>query len=179
LSATSETLRLIEETSARLSQMVGDGAATPRAALLKAAWHSTQSDMSAAKLRALTLGLPAGIHVDQTGLAPGCVFPAPVGRIVLNLLLLAADCLPSGGSVRLAGSARDLFLQIEGPNAAWPAGMAACVVNEAESVLALRAGGGAQMPLTALLAHAAGVRLSFLMSPSGQCGPAILRLGGG
>jgi histidine phosphotransferase ChpT len=177
LSATSETLRLIEETSARLCQMAGDAAAADRGTLLTAAWRAHTADMSAATLRSLARGLPAGISVDQTGLAADCVFSPQVGRIVLNLLLLAADSLPSGGTVRLAGSARDLFLQIDGPNAGWPAGTAACVVDEAEAVVALMAGGSAQMVLTTLLAHAAGVRLSFVMAPSAKGGPAILRLG--
>ncbi len=113
---------------------------------------------------------------------------------MLNLLLLAADSMPAGGTVMLAGSADDLFVRIDGPAAAWPTAMAVCMVNEAAAHAAISAGKAAQMPLTALLAHAAGVRLSVLMSPAAHTPSAhtpsahtpsahtpasIVRLGGG
>ncbi len=220
----SETIRLIELTSARLCQdigelrrpeheVLGDGAggqqgedvagaadgetcapAKPdrdglsgqasnnqvwRSKLLRAAWGPDERPLSYDELLRLKAGLPAGVKLDPSGLATHSVFPPGVGRIVLNLLLLAADSLPSGGTVMLAGSADDLFLRIAGPAAAWPAGMAACVVDEAAARAAMAGDRGMQMPLTTLLAHASGIRLSFLLASSSQTTPPILRLGGG
>jgi len=97
---------------------------------------------------------------------------------VLNILLLAADSLPEGGQVVLAGAADDLFFRIAGPVAAWPTGMALCLASEAEAHAALIDERNLQMALTALFAYAAGLRLSALLAPTSQNEPAILRLGG-
>jgi hypothetical protein len=153
-----------------------------RLKLLRAAWGPDDNKvLSCAYLRYLAVGLPADVAVDPAGVEEHCVFPPPIGRIVLNLLLLAAESLPAGGTITLAGSADDLFLRIAGRGAAWPVGMAACIASEAIAVAAMTGGGGgsAQMPLTALLAHASGIRLSFLLSASSQTEPPMLRLGGG
>lgn len=151
-----------------------------RLKLLHAAWGLEERPLSYQALLGLAAGLPEGVTIDPSGLADSCMFPPCIGRIVLNLLLLASDSLPSGGTLLLAGAADDLFLRIIGPAAAWPAGMAACLVDEATACAAITGDlGGLQMPLTALLAHASGVRLSFLMPASGQTVPPILRLGSG
>ena len=105
------------------------------------------------------------------------VFPASLGRIVLNILLLAADSLPEGGQIMLAGTPEDLFIRIDGPAAAWPAGMALCLANEAEARSALTDGRHPQMALTVQLAHIADMRLSALLATHTQSEPAILRLG--
>jgi hypothetical protein len=126
----------------------------------------------------LAAGLPNGIGVDPSGLEAGSVFPPRAGRIVLNLLLLAAEALPSGGVVLLAGSVADMFMRIDGAGAAWPPGTAACLANPDEARTALATGPSLQLPLTALLARASGVRLSVLIPPVGQNQPAMLRLGG-
>jgi hypothetical protein len=97
---------------------------------------------------------------------------------VLNVLLLAADSLPQGGRVTLAGGTGDLFIRIAGPAAAWPAGMGPCLVNEAEAQAALADGQTLQMAVTALLAHASGTRLSAMFPSASSAEPAILRLGG-
>ena len=214
LSGTSDALRVIELTSARLRKdidglaevpgdvppdRVADLPAAPRQdgpaskapadaawrlRLLRAAWGPDSHPLSSGTMQSLTAGLPADVTVDLTGFEAMCVFPPPIGRIVLNLLLLAAESLPMGGTIRLAGSADDLFLRIAGVGAAWPAGMAICAVDEAAAVTAITdaamtGAGGVQMPLTTLLAHASGVRLSFLLASSSRGEPPILRLGGG
>jgi hypothetical protein len=210
LSGTTQTLRMIEQTSARLCKGIG-GLAEPRhdapgerggtvpsapwlaasegkapadpacrVKLLRAAWGPDENKaLSSAYLRSLATGQQADVAVDPAGLEDNCVFPPPVGRIVLNLLLLAAESMPSGGTITLAGSADDLFLRIAGRGAAWPTGMAACIADEAVAIVAMTGGDGAQMPLTALLAHASGIRLSFLLSASSRTEPPMLRLGGG
>ena len=188
MSATSETHRLIALTSARLRQDIDAGIPTESGrqgeramrwhALREAAWGPDERPLSADQLLALASGLPGSVMIDVSGVQPGCAFPPPIGRIILNMLLLAAESLPSGGDVIMAGSANDLFMRIEGAGAAWPARTGECLVDENAAQSVMAAGGNAQMTLTALLAHAAGVRLSFLLSPGAGSGPPILRLGG-
>jgi hypothetical protein len=205
LSGTSDALRVIELTSARLRRDIGDlteqaddvpTASQPdrparkaptdpnwRLKLLDAAWGADSPPISSDAMQSLAAGLPADVTIDRAGLDANSIFPHPVGRIVLNLLLLAAESLPMGGIVRLAGSADDLFLQISGSRAGWPGGMALCAVDQAAAVAAISDAattgiGSVQMPLTTLLAHASGVRLSLLFSSSSRSEPPILRLGG-
>jgi histidine phosphotransferase ChpT len=149
-----------------------------RRALHHAAWGPEGEPLSVAKIQLLAGGLQERAAVDVAALDQTTVFPASTSRIVLNLLLLAADSLPSGGTVALAGARHDLFVRIAGPAAAWPAGMAVCFADETEARSALTEGRSLQMALTALLAHAAGTRLSLVLSPTAQDRPAILRLGG-
>ena len=78
----------------------------------------------------------------------------------------------------LAGEPDDLFVQIAGPAAAWPAGMAICISDETEARSALTDGRSLQMALTALLAHSAGIRLSAVLAATARNEPPILRLGG-
>jgi hypothetical protein len=205
MSGSDITLRLIELTSATLCHDISrlidslDNAVTAprdgtagsgepgkaaldllamRLALRRAAWGPAGEPLTLARMRSLGRGLPDHITVDAAALAPGTVFAAAAGRIVLNLLLLAADGLPHGGTVILAGAADDLFVRITGPTAAWSPGMAICLANETEARFALNQWQNPQMALTALLAHAAGIRLSVLLASTAQTEPAILRLGG-
>jgi histidine phosphotransferase ChpT len=205
MSGTDGALRLIELTSARLchdiSGIVGtlddvlsvraqSDADTERMAsdaaqalttlleLRRAAWGPVDVPISLTRIQRLASGLPDQVDVDVSALKSGTVFSASVGRVVLNLLLLAADSLPSGGTVVLAGEPDDLFVRIAGPTAAWPPGMAVCLADETEARSALTDGRSLQMALTALLARAAGTRLSVLLSPTARNEPSILRLGG-
>ncbi len=148
-----------------------------RLKLQRAAWSSSSEALALNEVAALAEGLPDHVKADFSALPAATVFPGSYGRIVLNLLLLAADSLPVEGRIILAGRADDLFIRITGPEAAWPAGTALCLANEAEAQSALTDGRNVQMALTALLAHAAGIRLSALLAPSAQPDPAILRLG--
>jgi hypothetical protein len=91
---------------------------------------------------------------------------------------VAADSLPQGGRVILAGAADDLFVRIAGPATAWPPGMAVCPADEAEAEACLADGPTVQMALTALLARASGIRLSALFPSTTSTEPTILRLGG-
>jgi hypothetical protein len=154
-------------------------ALTDQLNLQRSAWGSADQPLSIKQMMILARGLSDQIAVDVSNLSPSVVFPAMQGRILLNVLLLAADSLPDGGSVVLAGGSEDLFIRIAGPAAAWPAGMAMCLIDEAQAYAALTEGRHVQMALTALLAHDAHIRLSFLLpASSAQAGPAILRLGG-
>jgi hypothetical protein len=205
MSSTHGALRLIELASAQLWHDIGDlvGALdqalsqkpphaptlqistldtartlAERLNLRRAAWDSEGETVSPARIQLLARGLPPNVAVDVSALDAGAVFPSSSGRIVLNLLLLAADSLPGGGTIVMAGTPGDLFVRIAGPRASWPAGLALCLADETEARSALTASRGLQMAMTALLAHAAGIRLSALLSPTTQNEPAILRLGG-
>jgi hypothetical protein len=170
--------RLQPESNAEKTPSETARALATRLELRRAAWGPDGDPMSLTHVRHLARGLPEAIVVDVSALDHGALFPATTGRILLNLLLLAADSLPSGGTVVLAGEPDDLFVRISGPVAAWPTGTAVCLVDEAEARSALTDGRSLQMALTALLAHAAGIRLSVVMSPTARNKPAILRLGG-
>lgn len=149
-----------------------------RLRLYRAAWAGGEGALSVSSLLALAEGLPQArqiaIEVDVT--PPDAALPAPMSRLLLNLLLLAQECLPKGGRVLLAGTPDDLFLRVLGPNAAWPSGFAACIVDPDAALTALSTARRVQMPLSALIAHAHGPRLSMLMGAAAVGAPPVLRL---
>jgi hypothetical protein len=194
MAGTLGALRLIERTAVSLCRAL-DGTASaldrafpagggPAEALInqlqlwRSAWGPAENPVPLDRIIALAKGLPNGVAVDVSALPGDMVCAAPVGRIVLNILLLAADSLPVGGQIVLAGTVDDLFVRIDGPKAAWPAGMALCLAQAAEAEAALTDGRNLQMAVTASLAHATNIRLSALIPPAGHFEPAILHLGG-
>ena len=162
----SETLALAEDTAVELAQ---------RLKLLRAAWGHDSDDLDVARLRGFAdcLSSSRRVRLDLAGLESDAVFAPPVGRIVLNLVLLAAESLPGGGIVALSGSPVDsVLVTISGPRAAWPAGFALCLNDETAAREAILTDPRRlQGPLTALLARGLGLRLSMLM-PAGAMGDA-------
>jgi histidine phosphotransferase ChpT len=162
----SETLALAEDTAVELGQ---------RLKLLRAAWGHDGDEMDVARLRGFAdcLSSSRRVRLDLAGLAPDAVFPSPAARVVLNVVLLAAESLPGGGIVALSGSASSsVLVTISGPRAGWPAGFAASLHDEAAAWEAMLADPRrVQGPLTALLARGFGLRLSMLM-PAGAMGEA-------
>jgi histidine phosphotransferase ChpT len=154
--------------------------ARSRLRLMQAAWGPGNDPLTVPALLDLLRGLPrAGrIELETGGVAPGTAFPPGVGRVVLNIVLLAAESLPAGGRILLAGASDDLFVRILGPKAAWPAGFGACIADADAAIAAITGPRRFQMPLTALWAHALGVRLSMLMGPAAVGAPPPLRIGG-
>ena len=174
-----ETLALAEDTANELVQ---------RLKLLRAAWGQDGDDMDVARLRGFAECLssePAGA-VGSGRAGARRTFPPPAARVVLNLLLLAAESLPGGGIVAFSGSpAHSILMTISGPRAAWPAGLAIWLNDEAAAWEAMLADPRRlQGPLAALLARGFGLRLSMLM-PTGPMGdaeflpPLLLSLRGG
>ncbi len=161
-----ETMALAEETAVELGQ---------RLKLLRGAWAADSEELDIIRLQnfATTLAASRRLRLDLAGLDPGSVFPPPDARLILNVLLLAAESLPGGGIVALSGSLKDnIVVTISGPRAAWPTGFAACLADADaawDSVIASVR--GMQAPLTALLARGLGYRLSMLM-PAGSGGDA-------
>jgi len=162
----SETLAIAEDTAVELGQ---------RLKLLRAAWGQDGDEMDVPRLRGFAdcLSSSRRVRLDLAGLAQDAVFPAPAARVILNLVLLAAESLPGGGIVALSGSAAgSVLVTISGPRAGWPAGFATTLHDEAATWEAMLADPRRlQGPLTALLARGLGLRLSMLM-PAGAMGEA-------
>ena len=166
--ARAEATLLVTQTAAEM---------VARISLLRAAWGPQDRPLDAAALRTLAAGLPAArrVRVDLSGLAPAPALSAVRARLVLNLLLLGSEAMVGGGSVAVAGPADgDLLVTLSGPRAAWPEALRPCLASEAACFAALTDPRALQAPLTALLAHAAGARLSLLMASGGPAGPAPL-----
>jgi histidine phosphotransferase ChpT len=138
-----------------------------RLRLLRAAWGpETEAMRLPALVRLVTPPLSARrIGLETSGLPPDCVFSPRIGRVVLNLIILAVDCLPTGGTIILMGEPADLLIRIDGPAAAWPAGLTACLGDEAAALAALTGVRSVQMPLTVLLALSRNLRLSPVLGP--------------
>ena len=152
-----------------------------RLRLYRAAWGPDGGPLRPEHLLRLAAGVQGAhrISVSADGLTQEAELPAAVARVTLNMILLGAESLPRGGEIHIAGDPGDLFLRITGPGAAWPPGTAGCLANQAAATSALTTASALQMPLTALLAHGLGLRLSFLMALSGGGGTPPLRLQAG
>lgn len=129
-----------------------------RLRLLRAAWAGDGTVLDAAGIAALVPGLASGrrVRVDVDGLVGA--FPSPVGRAVLNLVLLGAEALPGGGGVTLRGRwPGGIAMRAEGPRLARPASLAQGLAG-----LTLPPAGprGLQVPMTFLAAGSAGAVLS-------------------
>lgn len=133
-----------------------------RLQLLRAAWAGDCGPMDRTRLGELASGLPHRVQVDLSGLTEG-TFNGALSRIMLNLLLLGADALPTGGTVGLSGEAgTGIIVTVTGRSVVWNADLAAALANPA--LLVSSEARTVQMPLTIKLARAAGFRLSFLMA---------------
>jgi histidine phosphotransferase ChpT len=156
--ADNETLTLAEETAVELGQ---------RLKLLRAAWAQDAEELDLIRLQSFADSAFASrrLRLDLGGLEPDAVFSPPAARMILNLLLLAAESLPGGGIVAISGSpVSNVLVTLTGPRAAWPAGFGTCLADETAAWMAVTADARhLQAPLTALIARQAGFRLTMLM----------------
>jgi histidine phosphotransferase ChpT len=178
------TLELVAEASSdKEAAAIATTTATAlalRLRLLRAAWGGVPEPLDLPGLTALAQGLAARrVGLDVSGLPATTVFSPPVGRLVLNLLLLAAESLPQGGVLRLDGGAGDLIARLSGPRAAWPAGLIGMLADADAAWETLGEPRTVQAPLTALLAHHYGLRLSVLLSAGAASTAPPLRLTAG
>lgn len=143
-------------------------ALTQRLRLMRTAWGPESDAITLpALVRLVSQALAARrVRVDASALPADCVFPPPVGRVALNLIVLGCDSLPRGGTIVLLGDPVDLLVRIVGPGAAWPPGFADCMRDEAAALAALTSALSVQMPLTALFAQSGGLRLSPVLGPT-------------
>ena len=93
--------------------------------------------------------------------APAVAMPRPAVRVIVNLLLIANECLPRGGKVDVAAAKRDggggeVIVSATGPRAKLRDTTAAALRGEGEELN----GHTIQPTLTGLLARQGGVELS-------------------
>jgi hypothetical protein len=140
---------------------------TIRVQLLKAAWGGVAEAMDLAMLEKTRQGV-IGAHrltLDLAGLPRQAVFPAPMARMILNVMLVAAESMPRGGVLSLSGDATShVVAQIAGADAAWPQGFALCIADKAVAWSTLGDPRYMQAPLTALIADSLGMRISLIMA---------------
>ncbi len=161
-----------------------------RLRLSRAAWGVTGEAMPLLALRGLAGGLAQGrraVTAELDGLSGPDALPPEAARLLVNLLLLAAESMPHGGIARLDGPTDgDVVVTLEGRDAAWPAGLASWLADTDQAWRAALsepyasiAAHRLQGPLTALLAHRAGLRVSMLMSagPPSPAPPLLVKLG--
>ena len=130
----------------------------------RAALGGPGGDLDAAALAQLGEGLTLNrrASLDLSGLAAGVLIPFELTQPLLLAMLVGMEALPRGGVLQVAGNpARRLTLLPEGPNAAWPADLAALIAGEAPA-LTPRA---LALPLLAATAAMAGVRLVLEPGP--------------
>jgi histidine phosphotransferase ChpT len=140
-----------------------------RLRLLRAAWGPDSGTLTVPEIRELTEA-PLSVRrivLDLGGLAPDAHFSPAGGRVLLNLILMAADGMPKGGAVLVFGTAADLVARIEGAGGHWPMGLSRCLDDQQAAFAALAGPGSLQMPLTVLLALGRGLRLSPLLGARG------------
>jgi len=148
-----------------------------RLRLLRAAWAGAAETLDIAALRALCAGLPRHVWVDLDGLPANQHFPATSAQVLLNVLLLAAESLPKGGVVVVGEAGPDATLVVpRGQNAAWPPGFAAWMADPAPAWRAIDSAAPRRLqgPLTALLAHGAGTRMSFALAADAEAAPPLV-----
>lgn len=150
-----------------------------RRVLLFRALSGGAEDLSAAGLEDCVAGsLGHGrVRLDTAALAPGATVPGRMVPTVLAAILVAAEALPRGGAILLAGDPeRDLMVTPVGPGAAWTEPVTALVSPLApppeitpRTVLAhLLAGSAAALELRLSLALAAGDGPNPLMIGRGR-----------
>jgi histidine phosphotransferase ChpT len=151
-----ESLQLAQEAAA---QMV------LRLRLSRAAWAGDCGPLDAAGLADLATGLPPRVNLEAGGLTGR--FAPKIARVLVNMLLLAVDALPRGGTISLSGAPdADVVLMVSGAHAAWPPGLSLALANPLDA--ALDEPRAVQAPLAALLALEAGLRLSVLFAGNGR-----------
>ena len=142
-------------------------AAVARLRFLRAALGTQGAPLASAELRRIAADYfakgAAGSEAVMLDWPAGVEAGAISGRLLLNLLMLARDCLPRGGAVRIAAgtAGRPPEFVAEGPQAA-PADAAKALGAPAASGLSPR---GAQGYLTARLARAAGMTIAVATQP--------------
>lgn len=137
--------------------------------------------MSVEGIATLAAGLPGrNLQLDLGDLHAERMFTPAGARLVLNALMLAAESLPSGGTIHLSGdSERQVVMQIDGPIAAWPPGFIGYIADPLAAERALAPDGTTrardlQGPVTVILARSLGLRVSVLMGAGMQAAPPLL-----
>lgn len=172
--ADAEMLGLARDTAAELRQ---------RLLLYAAAWGGAAEPADGPRLGLLLRAAPAAARVAfrLDRLSPGCPLPAALVPLALNAALLAAEALPRGGGVTLAGSAAGVLASPEGRDAAWPPALLALLRQEGPRQEGLQREGGAAGPRQVLapllLGLAAEAGWAVSLGPGAAAGVPPLWLG--
>ena len=154
-----------------------------RLALLRTACGMSAGPLRRTDLRDIAQGLANAprLRLELDALADDPPFPPAGAAVVASALMLAAESLPGGGMLALAGNPGDVVVvTIAGPRAAWPIGLGAMLASKVEARAAAAAfvatSGlrGLSAPLTALLAHQSGVRASLLLAGGTEALPPLV-----
>ncbi len=153
-----------------------------RIRLVRAAWGGTGGVMSVDELAVLCKGLPQSgkIDVNFDNLPPVGIFSGGMARLLLNVLILAAESLPNGGSVLLRGDpAGTIMVWLLGMHAAWPPHFAGWMADSEGAWAAIEGmscetARGLQGPLVALMGRDSGIRLSLLMARDAETAPPLI-----
>lgn len=175
LSALEGTLQLLDDGAglryeALIASVEGAKELNRRLKLLREAWAQAEP-LDAARLDELASGLPGAhrLKLDLSMFPPDRVLTPSMGRMVLNVLLLASESLPRGGSINLAAGRQDadVLVRIEGPRARWPAGLVASLTDDAAIWDALETPQRLLPSMVALLSRDLRIKVSVLM-PAGR-----------
>jgi len=144
-----------------------------RLRFIRAAWAEEGVELDADEIRETCAGLPAARKIGFKFEGLTGYFDPPMSRGLLNLVMLAMEALPRGGTIRLIGNQEaGAIISIEGRDAAWPAGLDSLLVDDEAAWRAVRDARSLLAPLTALILRASGLELQILAGAT----PPSLRL---
>jgi histidine phosphotransferase ChpT len=110
--------------------------------------------------RAVAIKLYSVLKPDLVWSAPAVAMPRPAVRVIVNLLLIANECLPRGGKVEITaakhGEGGEIVVSATGPRAKLKDATAAALRGEGDELT----GHTIQPTLTGLLARQGGVELT-------------------
>jgi histidine phosphotransferase ChpT len=115
------TLELIgEEPDA--AALAGETAAvlSARVRLLRGAWGGGVEALDQAAIAALAPGLPGAERLQLNCDALAEPLEGAAARLCLCLLLVGAAGLPKGGTLVVGGAEAAIWVELQGPGAAWP-----------------------------------------------------------
>ncbi len=148
-----------------------------RLRLLRAAWGGGEA-ANTAQLRELAAGIPLGRRctLSLEALPDAAEFTASQTQLLLNVLMLAVEALAGQGEVAARQIADgEIVIAIHGTRAAWPAGLATQLLDRNAALAhAITGPRHLQAPLTAMIAHHAGIRVTLLHGPQLEGAPPLL-----
>jgi histidine phosphotransferase ChpT len=120
----------------------------------------SEGDSELEEGRAVAIKLYSVLKPELVWSAPAVAMPRPAVRVIVNLLLIANECLPRGGTVEInaakQGEGGEIVVTAKGPRAKLKDATAAALRGEGEELT----GHTIQPTLTGLLARQGGVELS-------------------
>ncbi len=156
----------------------GGAALNARLRLLRAAWGGGTGPMTLSDIIVLTDGLPTRrrLKIDTTAVTADAALVGPLARVLLNVLILAAESLPHGGDITLSGAPdQGILVMIAGRAAGWPTALPDWLSSQLQAAGDIDDPRRIVGPLTVLLADGEGIRLSFLMGgPAGLVPPLLI-----